>query len=382
MINRLVTLFLILIITLTGCSTASDNAATTVADNASETTTVSTVDSSDMTTAADPNMTTVIDGVGREVVVPKDIDSISALYTVVGHIVIMLDEGNLVTSCSKGLKRDKLILSMVPEIENIYMPKDGGNINVEELLNSEPDIIFIDMSTYWDKTQLATIEKLNIPYYVVQFNSIDEEIDLVEDVAKILDQEEEGQRYVDFYKETLAMADAVVSQIPEEDRYRVYHSVNEAVRTSPDNTLTAEWLEKAGCINVALGQDVTQDEDKYYTTLEDILLWNPEVILVNESDTYDYIKEMKAWQSIDAVKNGRLYLLPTGISRWGHATSLETPLAILWTIKTLYPEYSDAIDIQSITKTFYEDLFEYDLTDEEIAKILSGYDMRKAKNLE
>ena len=106
------------------------------------------------------------------------------------------------------------------------------------------------------------------------------------------------------------------------------------------------------------------------------------MILVNEPDTYDYIKRMKAWENIDAVKNEHTFLLPTGVSRWGHATSLETPLAILWTLKTIYPEYSKAIDIEKITKDFYLDLFEYELSDEEVIKILRGYDMRKAKELE
>ncbi len=85
---------------------------------------------------------------------------------------------------------------------------------------------------------------------------------------------------------------------------------------------------------------------------------------------------------MEAVLNDDVYLLPTGISRWGHSTSLETPLAMLWALKTLYPEYSESIDLKSYTKMFYEELFEYDLTDEELESILRGVDMRRAKNLE
>lgn len=371
MLKRLLPLILVIVL-LTSC-TSNNAVPDTDVTNASQ----AIVDTQD-----DANMSTYTDGVGREIALPNDIDSISALYTVVGHIVIMLDHGEMITSCSKGLKRDKLILNMVPEIEDIYMPKNSGEINIEELLRSNPDVIFIDIATYWDKSLMATIDKLNIPYYVVSFNSIEEEIKLVSDVAKMVNNVEEGKQYIDFYNQALMTADEIVSKIPMEDRFTVYHSVNEAVRTSPANTLPAEWLEKAGCLNVALGKDVSKDEDKYYTTLEDILLWNPQVILTNEPDTFNYIKDMKAWQTIDAVKNNRLYLLPTGVSRWGHATSLETPLAMLWTIKTLYPDNATSIDIASITKSFYKDLFEYELTDDEITQILSGYDMRKAKNLE
>lgn len=368
---KFLALFLIIILAVCGCTKQEPS-----------TNNESTEQKTDMQGGASEDIQIYVDGVGREVRVPKQINSISALYTVVGHIVIMLDQGELVTSCSKGLKRDILILHMVPQIEDIYMPKNSGNINIEELLRSEPDIIFIDAPTYWDKTQMETIEKLDIPYYVIDFNSMQEEINIVRDIANILGSQEEGQRYIDFYEKAIKQADQIVSSIPEDKKLTVYHSINEAVRTSPEGTLTAEWLEKAGCINVALDKEIAKSEDKYYTTLEDILLWNPEVILVNEPDTYDYIKRMKAWENIDAVKNEHTFLLPTGVSRWGHATSLETPLAILWTLKTIYPEYSKGIDIEKITKDFYLDLFEYELSEEEVIKILRGYDMRKAKELE
>jgi iron complex transport system substrate-binding protein len=294
----------------------------------------------------------------------------------------MLDEGDMITSCSNGLKRDKLILSMEPSINDIYLPKVGGVVNIEELLNSDPDIILIDAPLFWNKGEIEKIENLNIPYYVVEFNSIDEEKKLVEDIGKIIGREAAAKEYVAFYDEILALVEETVATIPYDERRNIYHSINEAVRTSASNTITSEWVEKSGLNNVAADNSLTKDEDKYYTTLEDILKWNPEVIIANDSGAYKYIKENVAWKNMEAVLNDDVYLLPTGISRWGHSTSLETPLAMLWALKTLYPEYSKSIDLKSYTKIFYEELFEYNLTDEELESILSGVDMRKAKNLE
>jgi len=329
-----------------------------------------------------PNLETVTDSAGRTVYIPEEIDSISALYTVAGHIIIMLDEGDIISSCSNGLKRDKLILSMEPSIKDIYLPKVGGIVNIEELLNSDPDIILLDAPLFWNKGELEKIENLNIPYYVVEFNSMDEEKKLVQDIGKIIGREEAAQEYVDFYDEVLALVDQTVADIPEDKKRQVYHAINEAVRTSATNTITAEWVERTGLINVAADKSLTKDEDKYYTTLEDILMWNPEVIMANDPGAYGYIKEQVAWKNIEAVLNDDIYLLPTGISRWGHSTSLETPLAMLWALQTLYPEYSKEIDLKNYTKRFYEELFEYKLTDEELQAILAGVDMRRAKDLE
>lgn len=326
----------------------------------------------------------IVDSIERTIVVPnsEEIDSISALYTVTGHISIMLDEGDIITSCSKGLKRDKLILNMEPHIKDILMPKSGGVINMEELLNSDPDLIFLDVPAYHSEMGTDKLDKLGIPYFVIEFNSIEDEKYAVKTIGDILGQEEEAGRYIEFYDKMLLIADEVTKKIPDEEKWHVYHSINEVIRTSAPNTLPAEWLERAGCINVALDGDLEKDEDKFFTTLEDIMYWNPEVILINEPATYEYIQTKDTLKNIDAVVNNRVYLMPTGISRWGHATSLETPLAIIWTLKTLYPEYTQEIDLKALTREFYLDLFEYELSESEIDQILSGTDMRKTKNLD
>src|SRR6056297_346440 len=325
---------------------------------------------------------TVIDFAGRLVEIPEEIDSIAALYTVVGHVIIMLDEGDKITASSNGLKRDKLILNMEPHIEDIYLPKSGGVVNIEELLNSEPDMIFVDIPIYWNKDELDKIEKLGVPYYVLEFNSMEEQKDLVRDVGKILNRKEEADEYIDLYDEIIELTQKTVENIPEDERIRVYHSINEAVRTSAEGTITNQWLEMSGLVNVAQEDDLRQDEDKYLTSLEDILKWNPEVILTNEPATYDYIKVQDNFQSLDAVINDKVHLLPTGISRWGHSTSIETPLAMLWVLKNIYPEYSEDVDLIGYTRRFYRELFDYELTDEQINNILAGVDMRKAKDLE
>ena len=72
--------------------------------------------------------------------------------------------------------------------------------------------------------------------------------------------------------------------------------------------------------------------------------------------------------------------MPNGISRWGHPGSLETPLAMLWTVKTIYPDYAGSIDIKAETKKFYKKFFNYNPSDQMINQILQGRGMRKTKN--
>jgi iron complex transport system substrate-binding protein len=83
---------------------------------------------------------------------------------------------------------------------------------------------------------------------------------------------------------------------------------------------------------------------------------------------------------VSAVKNKRVYQMPIGISRWGHPGSLETPLALLWTAKTIYPDYFRDIDIFAETKTFYKRFFNYELGDALVRQMLTGQGMRLDKN--
>jgi iron complex transport system substrate-binding protein len=72
--------------------------------------------------------------------------------------------------------------------------------------------------------------------------------------------------------------------------------------------------------------------------------------------------------------------LPIGISRWGHPGSLETPLAILWTAKSVYPDRFLELDMQRETDNFYRNFFNHVLSAEMIAQILNGRGMRLTKN--
>ncbi len=53
--------------------------------------------------------------------------------------------------------------------------------------------------------------------------------------------------------------------------------------------------------------------------------------------------------SCGCKKNHCAYQAPIGISRWGHPGSLETPLAVLWTAKTVYPDKFGHIYMQGDT---------------------------------
>ena len=74
----------------------------------------------------------------------------------------------------------------------------------------------------------------------------------------------------------------ITNEIPKRERLRVYYAVNEPLRTTMIQGPETDWLKVTGCENVALTRDARIIEGKNDTSLEQLLIWNPDVILANE----------------------------------------------------------------------------------------------------
>lgn len=325
---------------------------------------------------------TVEDYLGRKVEIPEKVERIGCLYAFSGHITAMLGEGSKIVAVVDGLKRDVLMSELVPEIKNTAVPFTSGSINIEELLKVKPDVVFLKTDTASNKGETEKLDKLGIPYLVVDYKNMKEQQSTVEMIGKAIGAYDKAKKYTDYYQSVIDYVHKGTADIPENQRVKVYHSVNEATRTDTADSLPADWMQATGVINVSVNSKLKLLEDKYYASLEQIFLWNPDVIMANESGVADYIMTNNQWATLKAVKDKKVYQMPNGVSRWGHPGSLETPLAMLWTAKTIYPEHFSDLDLKQETKKFYKEFFGLDLNDETISQILSGNGMRISKGKE
>ncbi len=331
--------------------------------------------SRDETRAAIP----VTDSIGRTVDVYKDSKTIAALYSFAGYAVCLLESGNNLVGVPGGLQRDILLVDMFPNIANASVPREGGSINVEELLRIKPDLVIIRKDTVADEKEKEKLDKTGIPYIVVDFTTMAEQMEAIQIIGDAIGKSAEAKAFNDYFTDVINRVTAIVKDIPEKEKVRLFHAENQATRATHETSLVADWTRAAGVINVSVGEDLELIGNDYYASIEQILIWNPEVIIVNEKTAYSLILGHPQWSGIQAVREGRVYQLPNGISRWGHPGSVETPLALLWTVKTVYPELSAGIDMEEEVRYFYETFFGMSLDEEMIAVILKGGDLREAK---
>ncbi|MBN2107141.1 MAG: ABC transporter substrate-binding protein [Deltaproteobacteria bacterium] len=323
---------------------------------------------------------TITDYAERKVKVPAAVKRIGCLYAFAGHVVAMLGRCPDIVAVANGLRRDVLLVKICPGILSAVVPKAQGAINIEELLNTRPDLLFISPETGRNEAEMQKLEYFKIPSLVVDYKNMQQQQQAIALIGQALGESGRAERYNSYYRKCIDLVAARTQKIPRDKRIKLYHCLTEATHTDAQGSISTDWLRATGIVNVSAAQADSAFTGKAHVGMEQIILWNPDVILANEPGTVETIMGDAQWSSVSAVKNKRVYQMPIGISRWGHPGSLETPLALLWTAKTLYPDSFPDLDITAETRAFYKQFFNYDLSDELLQQMLSGRGMRRDKS--
>ena len=90
--------------------------------------------------------------------------------------------------------------------------------------------------------------------------------------------------------------------------------------------------------------------------LEQVLEWNPQVIFVQDRypQVVKQIENDPQWQTIDAVKHHRVWLMPEYAKAWGYPMPEALALGELWMAKKLYPARYQSIDVDSKARDYYQ----------------------------
>lgn len=320
---------------------------------------------------------TCVDSVGRKVEVPKNPKTIAALDSFAGQAVFVLGEGDKIVATVGGVQRDKLLQAISPNLVKASVPMGAGTINAEELLRLKPDITFIKGSVYATESEKAKLDALGIPFLVINYRDMKSQMDAMDIIGKALGKSDVAAAYRQNYEAAIKLVSDRVKDIPDSKLPRIYHAVNEAVRTDGPNTLGADWISVTRAVNVSVDQPLKYLENNYYSSLEQIYKWNPEMIICNESGVSDYILSDDKWKGLNAVAKKKVYQMPIGVSRWGHEGSAETALGLLWLAKLLYPDEFKDLDLYQKSKEYYQYFYHYDVSPQMMKSILSGKGLRE-----
>ncbi|MDD2568775.1 MAG: ABC transporter substrate-binding protein [Clostridia bacterium] len=321
---------------------------------------------------------TVTDAAGREVIIPAEINKVYSTNPIGTMLVYTINPDKLAgwnTELRGGEKRfiaEKY--QQLPVLGGWYAKTTGS---VEELLKAKPDIIINVGET--DESSIDFADKLqeqaNIPVLILKLDldKIDETYDMLGD---FINEKEVTDKCAKYCADTLKDINDKAAKITEEQRVRVYYAEGpKGLNTDPAGSRHTQVLDMVKGINVAEVENAGK-AGMAEVSLEQVLLWNPEVILCwntqEQGGYFDGIMSSADWKNISAVKNNKVYETPCAPFCWfDRPPSVNRVLGLKWLGNLLYPEVYK-YDMAKEVKEFYDLFYHYQLTDAEVTELLKN----------
>ncbi|MBN2879628.1 MAG: ABC transporter substrate-binding protein [Clostridia bacterium] len=317
----------------------------------------------------------ITDMAGRKVIIPSEIETVFGsnnnssilLYTLAPEKMAAWNLDFSETSKKYMIPET----AALPVLGNLY--GSGSQANIEEIIALDPDIVLITDLKISDKLTQAADElqdKLGIPVVVVSANlkNFDKAYTFL---GELLSAEEKASELAEYYRETFDEAAALSAEI-EEKKTIYYAYLDNGLTTEFAGSANAELIELVGGINAAVAEAGGTSGE---VTIEQILVWNPDVILVGHkgaalSKAAELIKTDGVWAEVKAVKEGNVVSVPHYPFNWfDRPPSVNRILGIKWLGNLLYPEVYN-YDMYEETKEFFRLFYGCELTDEEAGELL------------
>ncbi len=328
----------------------------------------------------DAETITITDDEGNEVTIPKNpqrivITSIMPLPSVYALYQGGVDNLVGIPAASKSAAEYSYLAKMYPEILEIESGfSEGGEINIEEILNLEPDVIFYRAGEESEAQMYANAGIPAVAFSTTKFGT--DTIATFNGWIELLDQifggGDKTQGIVDYGNEILTMLRERTATLTEEEKPRAIifggYAANQ-MQVAGGNIFAEFYLTEAGAINMGTNLSGTQN-----VTMEQIYEWDPEVIFINNfcpylpEDFYNNAIDGYDWSNVSAVQNRRVYKFPLGTYRW-YPPAGDAPLSLVWVAKQIHPELFADIDMDQMVKDYYQDFYGYTLTDEDLQEI-------------
>ncbi|MGB0681538.1 MAG: iron ABC transporter substrate-binding protein [Magnetovibrionaceae bacterium] len=249
----------------------------------------------------------------------------------------------------------------------------GGTANVEVVLKADPDLVidygsvrptFISLA---DRVQ----DQTGLPVALLD-GSLDEIPETFRKLGAFLHRQDRASLLADKAEELLARIDRIVAAEPAENRPRVYYGRGgTGLETGRRGSINVEMLNRLGAVNVAAA---TGDGGLARISLEQVVTWDPDLIITIDPNFYADIFENPQWAGLRAVREGRVYLAPDLPFGWfDRPPSINRLIGLEWLVHLLYPDRAEG-DLVEIARTFMATFYHVDPGREAVARLLDRRD--------
>ena len=316
---------------------------------------------------------TVVDSAGRSVSVPTRVERVFPagppaailLYTLAPDLLLGWPRANRPQEC----------VYMLPDICNRpdvgRITGRGNTANLETVLALKPDLIVDVGATNETFVSLAARvqDQTGIPYALLDGRFVALTA-AYQKLGQLTGRQAPAQELADYTSRTLTAIIGRIADVGAEQRPRVYYA------RGPRGLVTG----LGGSINVEtielIARNVAGDTPGGLAnvSMEQVLLWNPDVVITIDLEFADTVRSDPAWASVKAVRDNRVHLSPKMPFGWvDFPPSVNRLIGLWWLAKILYPERF-AEDLRVLTRDFYARFYHVTPTDAQIDQVLAGRD--------
>jgi len=315
---------------------------------------------------------TVTDSAGRRVEIPHKISRVLAAGPPASILLYTLTPEQMIgwIRTPRPSEMPFLLESVRGLPEYGRLTGRGGTANLESVLRFKPDLIIDSGSTNATYVSLASNvqEQTKIPYLLLD-GRLESTPAVYRLLGELLGVPERAEKLARYAEETLGGLKSRVATIPEHERPRVYYGRGpNGLETGLAGSINMEVLEHVGAINVAAAGGkggLTK------VSLEQVLAWNPDVILALDPGFYRSVASDPLWSSVKAVRDKRIYLAPNLPWGWFDAPpGVNRLIGVRWLMATLYPQQFPE-SLRDTTREFYRLFYQVELTDAQLDTLLT-----------
>ena len=321
----------------------------------------------------------ITDMAGRKVTVPaaENIESVFSAGPVAAIFLYMVAPDKLLGwNYELNDVEKSIILDKYQDLPNFGM---GDAVNYEAVIAANPTIAInsgkINDAMVSDCDALS--ESLGIPVVAVD-NELNNSAEAFRFMGELFGVEDHAEELAQYAEQVFTDINAL-SDIPEEKKVSVYFGNGEdSLETAPRGSQHAQILDVINAVNVAdleLG-----DGSRVQISAEQLLAWDPDVIVVNGEPKADKSGSSAAedilsnpdYASLKAVQDQKVYGTPNAPFSWvDRPAGPNRLIGMRWFSALIYPEYIKC-DINEEIHKFFDLFYHVDLSDEQLENVLKG----------
>ncbi len=313
---------------------------------------------------------------GRQVTVPDPINSALGTAPPVTVMTYIIAPEKLI-GFNSAYNTSKYLPEKYKNLPNAGGTQGQSKLNAESFFSYNPDVIINGVvESPFTSTSTDEIQSQLIPIPVVAVGDVTDISNFAPGMrflGELYGNPEKAEEFVTFYEDIYNEVNDKTASIPESERKRVYYAEGqEGLKTDPAVSLHAQPLNVAHGTNVA-DIEWTTMVGNTPVSIEQIMKWNPDVIIATDKQFYSEVYSDPNWADIKAVKDKQVYLVPKDPFSWyDRSPGVNIVMGIPWTAKILYPDLFADMDLKALTREFYSKFYYYDLSDNEAEDLLTA----------